>query len=63
VCGFQLPTGVRFWLPAEQRTRRARARRPRLASREAAVPAALTTDSIAPAISIEIITPFEIEDL
>jgi putative transposase len=50
-------------LSETKRTRRARARRPQSASREAAVPAALTTDSIAPAISIENITPFEIEEL
>jgi putative transposase len=46
-----------------KRARRARARRPQSASREAAGPGALTTDSIAPAISIENITPFEIEEL
>jgi hypothetical protein len=46
-----------------KRTRRARARRPQSVTREGAAPAAVTTDSIAPAISIENITPFEIEEL
>jgi putative transposase len=46
-----------------KRTRRARARRPQSASGEAAVPASAPKDSIAPAISIENITPFEIEEL
>jgi putative transposase len=45
-----------------KRTRRARTRRPQ-SVREGAVPAAVTTDSIASAISIENITPFEIEEL
>jgi hypothetical protein len=46
-----------------KRTRRARARRPQSVPREGAVPAAATTDSIASAISIENIMPFEIEEL
>jgi hypothetical protein len=46
-----------------KRTRRARARRPHVVSHEAAVPAAVTTESVAPSISIEHITPFEIEEL
>jgi putative transposase len=47
-----------------KRTRRARARRPQSVRREAAVvPSAATTESVAPSISIENITPFEIEEL
>jgi putative transposase len=46
-----------------KRTRRARARRPHSVSREAAVPAAVTAEPVAPSISIENITPFEIEEL
>ena len=44
------------------RTRRARARRPHAVSREAALPAAVKAEPVAPSIAIENITPFEIEE-